>query len=145
MSTAVSPDRMQGQLPMETVSVTHRFEPGMFILNRSVEKKLPLLAQFVTWRNSVDLFREQEKKDFRNLYHDLDHRSFLSALIGTGEILLCHAKMQGLALDTVGLTFEMVESEIRALRDDMRITHEELISEDEAKSVLSVLIDAKRE
>jgi len=140
MVTAIGYKEMQPQLPMETTTVTiaQRFDPGMFILNRSVQNNHPLLAQLVTWRNSVDLFREQEKRDFRDLYNDIDHRSVLSALIGQGEILLCHAKMQGLALEGIGLSFEMVESEIRALRDDLRITHEELISEEEAKNILGI-------
>jgi hypothetical protein len=116
----------------------------MFILNRSVQNNHPILAQFVTWRNSI-VFFANKKRDFRNLYHDLDHRSVLSALIGQGEMLFCHAKMQALGLESVGLSVEMVESEIRALRDDMRITHEELISEEEAKDILSVFRDAERE
>jgi len=134
---------MQGQLPM-AVTVSSRFDPGLFLLNRGAQNNHPLLAQWVTWRNSVDLLREQEKQDFRDLYHDLDHRSVLSALIGQGEFFLYHSKMQALPLESVGLSFEMVESELRALRDDMRITHEELISEAEAKDILSVFADANR-
>jgi hypothetical protein len=144
MVTAPKTEGMQTQLPMETTTVTiaQRFDPGMFLLNRSVQNNHPVLAQLVTWRNSVDLFREQEKRDFRDLYHDIDHRSVLSALIGQGEVLLCHAKMQSLALEGVGLSFEMVESEIRALRDDLRITHEELISEEEARNILGIFPNA---
>jgi len=114
----------------------------MFILNRSVQNNHPLLAQLVTWRNSVDLFREQEKRDLRDLYHDGDHRSALSALIGQGEILLHQAKIQDLKLEGVGLSSEMVESEIRALRDNLRITHEELISEQEADEILGIFKNA---
>jgi len=128
-------------MQVTTVTMSQRIDP-LFLINRSVKQNHPLLAQLVTWRNSVDLFREQEKKDSRNLYNDLDHRSVLSILIGQGEMILCHAKMQELGLEEVGLSFEMVESEIRALRDDLRITHEELISEEETRDILSVFQDA---
>jgi hypothetical protein len=37
----------------------------------------------------------------------------------------------------------MIESEVRALRDDMRITHEELISDQEADEILGVFANAK--
>jgi len=140
MGAALKAEATQTQLPMEPTAVTisHRFDPGMFILNRNVQNNHPLLSQLVTWRNSIDLFREQEKRDFRDLSHDDDHRSVLSALIGQGEILLHQAKVQGLALDGIGLSFAMLESEIRALRDNLRITHEELVSEGEAKVILCV-------
>jgi hypothetical protein len=135
---------MQGQLPMEATAVTfsHPFDLGMFILTRSVQQNHPLLAQLVTWRNSVDLFREQEKRDARDLRTETDHRPVLSALIGQGEMLLCQARTQGINLDGIGLSFEMVESELRALRDDLKITHENLISEEEATNILGVNLNA---
>jgi hypothetical protein len=143
MVTASKPEDIQQQLPIGSISVTisQRFDP-LLLVNKSVQNNHPLLAQLVTWRNSVDLFREQEKRDLRDLYNDLDHRSVLSALIGQGEILLCQAKMQNLKFEDVGLSFEMVESEVRALRDDLRITHEELVSEEEAKEILSIFKNA---
>ena len=107
-----------------------------------MQKNHPLLAQLVTWRNSVDLFREQERRDLRNLYDESDHRAVLSALIGQGEILLYYSKLQGLKLENIGLSHAMVESEIRALRDNMRITHEELISDAEAQEILGGFANA---
>jgi hypothetical protein len=118
------------------------FTPEMFILEQSVQMKLPILAQLVTWRNSVDLFREQERRDLRELYNNSDHRSVLSALIGQGEWLLHHSRLQSLRLEDVGLSEAMIESEIRSLRDNMRITHEELISDSEADQILGVFANA---
>jgi len=119
------------------------FNPEVFILEQSVQKNHPILAQLVTWRNSVTIFREQEKRDTRNLYNDPDHRSVLSMLIGQGEILLHHSRLQNLKLEDIGLSAAMIESEVRALRDDMRITHEELISDQEADDILAVFENAK--
>jgi hypothetical protein len=119
-----------------------RFAPEMFILEQSVQKNHPILAQLVTWRNSVSLFREQERQDFRNLRGDPDHRSVLSMLIAQGEVLLHHSKLQQLKLEDVGLSVGMIESEVGALRDDMRITHEELMSDQEADEVLSAFSHA---
>jgi hypothetical protein len=127
--------------PRLTRSTT--FNPEIFILEQSVQKNHPILAQLVTWRNSVSIFREQEKRDTRNLYNDADHRSVLSMLIGQGEILLHHSRLQNLKLEAIGLTAAMIESEVRALRDDMRITHEELISDKEADEILGVFAHAK--
>jgi len=140
----VAPSDPQEQLQMGPIvaSISVRFDPGMYLLNRSVQQNHPLLAQLVTWRNSADLFREQERRDLRELYNDADHRSGLSALIGQGEQLLYHAKLQNLNLESIGLSHEMIESEIRALRDDLRITHEELISEQEADKILNIFGNA---
>lgn len=122
---------------------TGKFAPEMFIIEQSVQKKHPALAQLVTWRNSVSIFREQERQDFRNLRGNPDHRAVLSMLIGQGEILLHHSNIEHLKLEDVGLSIPMIESEVRALRDDMRITHEELVSEQEADDVLRAFSDAK--
>jgi len=138
-----TPEPPQQQLPFNPrLQLKSGFNPGMFILEQSVQKNHPLLAQLVTWRNSVDLFREQERRDLRELYNDSDHRSVLSALIGQGEILIYYSKLQGLKLEDIGLSQTMVESEIRALRDNMRITHEELISDTEADEILGGFANA---
>lgn len=50
--------------------------------------------------------------------------------------------MQSIKLDGVGLSFEMVESELRALRDDLKLTHEDLISGEEAANILGFNLNA---
>jgi len=139
-----NPEAPQQQLPFSPrLSGKVAFNPGLFILEQSVQKNHPVLSQLVTWKNSVSLFREQEKRDSRDLYNDNDHRTALSVLIGHGEMLLHNSRLQKLKLEDIGLSAAMIESEIRALRDDMRITHEELISDLEADEILSAFADAK--
>ncbi|MEI9999910.1 MAG: hypothetical protein WDO13_12520 [Verrucomicrobiota bacterium] len=133
---ADAPEDDQLQMPAIVASFSTSFDASTYLLNRGLEQKHPLLAQLVTWRNSVDLFREWERRDFRDLSQNASHRSALSLLIGQGEYLLQHSRLQNLNLESIGLTGEMIESEIRALRDDLRITHEELISEVEAEKIL---------
>lgn len=119
---------------------SERFAPEIFILEQS--KNSPVLAQLVTWRISVSLFRQQERHDTRDLRGDSDHRAVLSMLIGQGDLLRHRSQQENLELDGVGLSTAMVESEIRALRDNMRITHEDLISEQEADGILSAFTHA---
>jgi hypothetical protein len=70
---------------------------------------------------------------------DLDsHRMICSALITFGEFATNYAKQnkEPLNLESVGLSIEAIEAETRLLRDNFKMFHDNIISDQEAEAVL---------
>ena len=70
---------------------------------------------------------------------DLDsHRMVCSALITFGEFTTNYAKQnkEQLNLESVGLSIEAIETETRLLRDNFKMFHDNIISDQEAEAVL---------
>ena len=121
-------------MPTSLASSRFTLEP----LRESIEaEESPLLSRLVSWVNSVSVFRYEEAHDPRDLSGDQDHRTALSWLIAMGEHFVLEIETNPDAdLSAVNLSLAAIRSEIQALRDDFRITHEPMMPEKEADEIL---------
>jgi hypothetical protein len=64
------------------------------------------------------------------------HRMVCSALITFGEFASLFIKKAEISLEPVGLSVECIEAETRLLRNNFKMLHDNLITSEEAESVL---------
>lgn len=92
-----------------------------------------IVAEAVRWFEHCRLLRDFENRYLLNepTIDDLRaHRVVLADLIADGEILSWQARQSGADFSPVGFTVDDIEAETRLLRDNFRMFHEPMPSED---------------